>query len=108
MHDRLFNNQRELTRPDLSEHPEAIGLDVAALDRCVDSGQSAARIRKDVAEARRLQTTGTPTFFVGPPGRDPPRVIRAAVRRAHPPGVLRPTRRSESAAGPPEDQTTGW
>jgi len=75
---------------------------VAALDHCVDSGKSAARIRKDVAEARRLQTTGTPTFFVGPPGRDPPRVIRAAVRRAH------PARRSESAAGPPQDQTTGW
>ena len=40
-------------------------MDVAAFDQCLDSGKSAARIRKDVAEAQRLQTTGTPTFFLG-------------------------------------------
>ncbi len=65
MHDRLFTNQRELGRPDLSKHAQALGLDVAAFDQCVDSGKSAARVRKDVAEARRLQATGTPTFFLG-------------------------------------------
>ncbi len=65
MHDRLFANQRELARPDLSKHAQALGLDVAAFDQCVDTGKSSARIRKDIAEAGKLQATGTPTFFLG-------------------------------------------
>ena len=65
MHDRLFANQRELARPDLSKHAQALGLDMAAFDQCVDTGKSAARIRKDMAEAQSLQVNGTPTFFLG-------------------------------------------
>ena len=65
MHDRLFANQRELSRPDLSKHAKALGLDVGAFDQCMDTGKSAARIRKDEAQALELQTTGTPTFFLG-------------------------------------------
>lgn len=65
MHDRLFANQRELARPDLSKHAQALGLDVRAFDQCVDSGKEAARVRKDVAEAEQLQANGTPTFFIG-------------------------------------------
>lgn len=65
MHGRLFANQRQLARPDLSKHAQALGLDVAAFDQCVDTGKSTAKIRKDMAEAQRLQVTGTPTFFLG-------------------------------------------
>jgi protein-disulfide isomerase len=65
MHDRLFANQRELARPDLSKHAQAIGLNVSTFDQCLDSGKSVARVRKDVAEAEKLQANGTPTFFVG-------------------------------------------
>jgi len=65
MHARLFANQRELARPALSKHAEALGLDVKAFDQCVDSGKSVARIRKDMAEAQKLQISGTPTFFLG-------------------------------------------
>ena len=65
MHDRLFTNQRELTRPDLSKHAQALGLNVAAFDQCLDIGKSTARIRKDLAEAQDLDVGGTPTFFVG-------------------------------------------
>src|SRR5262249_7892273 len=65
MHDRLFANQKELARPDLSKHAQAIGLNVGNFDQCLDSGKSTARIRKDLAEAEKLQANGTPTFFVG-------------------------------------------
>jgi protein-disulfide isomerase len=65
MHDHLFANQRELTRPDLSKHAQALGLNVSAFDQCLDSGKTAARVRKDVAEAAKVQASGTPTFFVG-------------------------------------------
>ena len=65
MHDRLFANQRELARPDLSKHAEAIGINVGTFDQCLDSEKSAARIRNDMTEAQRLQATGTPTFIIG-------------------------------------------
>jgi protein-disulfide isomerase len=65
MHDRLFANQRELSRPDLTKHATALGLNTATFDQCLDSGKSAARIRKDIAEAEKLQANGTPTFFIG-------------------------------------------
>jgi len=65
MHNRLFSNPGVLARPDLSKYAQALGLDVVAFDRCVDTGKSAARIRKDIAEAQKLQATGTSTFFLG-------------------------------------------
>jgi protein-disulfide isomerase len=65
MHDRLFARQRELGRADLAKHAQALGLEVAAFEQCLDAGKHAEAIRKDLAEARRLRATGTPTFFIG-------------------------------------------
>src|SRR5262249_50072136 len=64
-HSRLFANQRNLSRPDLTAHAQALGLNVQAFDQCVDSGKYAARIRKDIGEADRLGVSATPTFLVG-------------------------------------------
>jgi predicted DsbA family dithiol-disulfide isomerase len=65
MHHQLFANQRELARQDLSKHANTLGLDVTAFDQCLDTDKSAARIRKDLAQAQKVQATGTPTFFLG-------------------------------------------
>ena len=65
MHGRLFANQRQLGRDDLTRHAQALGLDKGAFERCLESGKHADAIRKDLAEAQRLQVTGTPTFFIG-------------------------------------------
>jgi protein-disulfide isomerase len=65
MHGRLFANQRQLGRDDLTQHAQALGLDKGAFERCLESGKHADAIRKDLAEAQRLQVTGTPTFFIG-------------------------------------------
>jgi predicted DsbA family dithiol-disulfide isomerase len=65
MHDRLFSNQGALGRKDLSGHAQALGLDVAAFDTCVDSGKAAGRIRKDVADSETAGARGTPIFFIG-------------------------------------------
>jgi protein-disulfide isomerase len=64
-HDLLFANQAKLNRQDLTAHARTLDLNVAAFDECVDRGKHAARIRKDVAETRRLGPTGTPTFLLG-------------------------------------------
>ncbi len=64
-HDRFFANQGTLSRKDLSGHAEALSLNVAAFDECVDNGKYAARIRKDLADTQKFNITGTPTFFLG-------------------------------------------
>ena len=65
MHDRLFANQQQLGRDELPRHAKAIGLDTKAFEQCLASGKHADAIRKDLAEAQKLQVSGTPTFFIG-------------------------------------------
>jgi protein-disulfide isomerase len=65
MHDRLFARQQELGRAHLPKHAQALGLDASAFARCLEAGTHVDAIRKDMAEAQRLQATGTPTFFLG-------------------------------------------
>jgi protein-disulfide isomerase len=64
MHERLFASQEALAVPDLKRHARALGLDGAAFDACLDSGQKAARWREDRAAAEAYAPTGTPVFFV--------------------------------------------
>lgn len=65
MHDRLFANQKALGVKDLPQHAQALGLDEAKFQQCLDSGKYAARIRKDLTEGQKLGVTGTPGFFLG-------------------------------------------
>lgn len=62
MHDRLFANQQSLDQ--LQPHAEAVGLDVAKFQECMDAGRQAAQIRSDITEARSAGLTGTPAFFL--------------------------------------------
>jgi protein-disulfide isomerase len=64
MHDRLFANQTALEPAQLTEHAKAVGLDAAKFQQCMDTGKSAAGIRKDIAEGNKLGVTGTPTTFI--------------------------------------------
>jgi protein-disulfide isomerase len=65
MHDRLFANQKALGIKDLPQHAQALGLDEAKFQQCLDSGKYAARIRKDLTDGQRAGITGTPGFFLG-------------------------------------------
>jgi protein-disulfide isomerase len=65
MHDRLFVNPRQLADADLAGHAVAAGLDMAKFNACVAT-QSSDGIDTDIALARRLKISGTPTFFIGP------------------------------------------
>jgi protein-disulfide isomerase len=40
------------------------GLDTASFTACVASGKHEAAVQKDVEEGKRLEVTGTPTFFI--------------------------------------------
>ena len=59
MHDRLFANQRQLGRDDLTRHAQARGLDMTAFQRCMESGQPAEAVKNDRAEAQRLGIPST-------------------------------------------------
>ena len=65
MHDRVFANQKKLTKEDLVGYADAIGLDSARFKACLDSGKYAPVVRKEMAEAQSAGVTGTPTFFLG-------------------------------------------
>jgi protein-disulfide isomerase len=68
MHDRLFANQRQLGRDDLVKHGQELGLKMQPFEQCLANAKYADAIKKDLAEAARLQVTGTPTFFIGVTG----------------------------------------
>ena len=63
MHDRLFANQKALEP--WTAHAEAVGLDVAKFEACLDSGKFDQEIRRDMGEARKVGATGTPAFMIG-------------------------------------------
>jgi protein-disulfide isomerase len=84
MHDRLFQNQRALEP--WSGHAEAIGLDVAAFDACLESGKFSDSVRRDMAEAAKAGASGTPSFVLGITNADDPSKIEGLtfIRGAQP------------------------
>ena len=65
MHDRLFSNQKALGLKDLSLHAQALRLNLANFQQCLDSGKQAAKIRKDKGDGQTAGVRATPTFFFG-------------------------------------------
>ena len=63
-HDRLFAKQPEFEREHLIDYAGAIGLAREPFARCLDTREQAAAVDADVAEARALGVTATPTFFI--------------------------------------------
>ncbi len=64
MHDRLLDDQDDLSRDDLVAHARALDLDVARFAADLDSGAFAARVQRDLDSADAGDIAGTPTFFV--------------------------------------------
>jgi protein-disulfide isomerase len=62
MHDRLFANQQQLDP--LKPHAEALSLDVAKFEACLDSGRHAEGVRADMALAQKAGISGTPSFVL--------------------------------------------
>ena len=65
MHDRLFANQTNLAPEDLAKHAEALQLNAALFQQCLDSSRFASDIKKDIAVAGDVGVTGTPSFLIG-------------------------------------------
>ena len=69
MHDKLFALQQawagKTDAPEtFKQYAADLGLDTAAFNTCLDSGQFSAKINKTLAEGAQRGVTGTPAFFI--------------------------------------------
>lgn len=64
MHDALFADQSKLELSDLIQQAADLDLDIEQFLQDLDSPETAARVRRDVASAEASGARGTPTFFV--------------------------------------------
>jgi len=63
VHDMLYST-RQLDVAKLKEDARTLKLDVAAFDKCLDSGAKASIISANISEGQGYQLQGTPSFFV--------------------------------------------
>jgi len=64
MHDKLYQNQQTLSVENEKKWAKEIGLDQGKFDKCLDSGQMAGEIAKDMADGQSYGVQGTPGFFI--------------------------------------------
>jgi protein-disulfide isomerase len=62
-HDRLFSSA-QIEVPQLKQLATDLGLDMAKFNTCLESGQQAAAVQKDAAEAQKIGLSATPSFFL--------------------------------------------
>lgn len=65
MHKRLFERPLELDTPGLVSNAKAIGLDQTSFVACLQGDETAAKVKTDLEEGRRLSVSSTPSFFLG-------------------------------------------
>lgn len=87
-HDTLFANQRgrdqgAFSSENLKRFAEALELETAAFDSCLDSGKYASKVREDTEAGRQLGVTSVPTILVnGQPVSWHLDEVRAAIQEA--------------------------
>jgi protein-disulfide isomerase len=64
MHDKLFENQKALTRPDLERYAREIGLNLVQFKQALDRNTYKEAVAKDLADAGRAGVRGTPHFLI--------------------------------------------
>jgi protein-disulfide isomerase len=63
-HDKLFENQRALSRADLEKYAKELNLNAKKVASALDSSPYKAKIEADQTMARELGASGTPSFFI--------------------------------------------
>jgi len=62
-HDVLYYS-RQLDINELKKHAQVLKLDENRFSKCLDGGEAAAAVKKDLEEGKQLGLSGTPSFFV--------------------------------------------
>ena len=63
--EKLYSRQTDLSVDALKRYAGELGLDQNRFNQCLDSGQMASRVKRDLADGHALKIEGTPTFFIG-------------------------------------------
>src|SRR5439155_3154413 len=63
-HDKLFEHQPKIQRPNLIQYARDLNLDMNQFDQALSTLKGHELIEADKAEAKTLGVTGTPGFFV--------------------------------------------
>ncbi|MDB4974902.1 MAG: Periplasmic thiol disulfide interchange protein DsbA, partial [Myxococcaceae bacterium] len=64
MHNKLFANNKALTRPDLEKYAAEVGLDVPKFKAALDANKHDAAIKADMELGTNVGARGTPSFFI--------------------------------------------
>jgi protein-disulfide isomerase len=64
MHDKIFENQRDLSEERFVAYAQELGLDVERFKRDLASEAVKQRVESDSQEAAKLGVSGTPAFFI--------------------------------------------
>ena len=64
MHEKLFDNQRELAPEQIKQYAGELGLDLAKFEADMKSEQVKAQVQEDMQLGQRVGVRGTPTIFV--------------------------------------------
>jgi protein-disulfide isomerase len=64
MHDKLFENNTALTRPDLEKYAQELGLDMAKFKADLDAQKYKDSIQSDTKEGQAVGVNGTPAVFI--------------------------------------------
>lgn len=63
-HDKLFDNQQALDRPNLEKYADQLRLDMIKFKQCLDSAEKSAKVQKELKEGEEAGVRSTPTLFV--------------------------------------------
>ena len=63
-HDTVFQNQQALDVDSLKSYAGQLGLNTGDFNKCLDSGEAVAKVRKDLGEATAAGGRGTPYFVL--------------------------------------------
>jgi protein-disulfide isomerase/rhodanese-related sulfurtransferase len=63
--EKLYARQADLSVDALKRYAAELGLNQSRFDQCLDSGETAERVKQDLADGHALGVNGTPTYFIG-------------------------------------------
>ncbi|RMF06236.1 DsbA family protein [Candidatus Woesearchaeota archaeon] len=63
-HDKIFENQRDLSEENLKKWAEELGLDTEKFNACLDSGEKADEVKADMQDGSAAGIRGTPGFII--------------------------------------------
>lgn len=64
MHDKLFENYRELSDESIKKYAAELGLDMKKFEKDMNSSETEKEVQADMTLAQKVGVRGTPTFFI--------------------------------------------